>query len=468
MSRCERPFTKSEDQEVSKERRKSKRDVILSRIRSSETKRLKWKFKAFLEECKFKLVHDVFLESGAIRADFDDCWVLAWTDHVVSMENLSKMKPFQRVNHFPGMKEICNKDLLCQNMKKMRKVLPKSYNFFPLSFCLPEEKRYLIKYCEKKKSDVFIIKPDRNSQGVGIDLVKGMPDVKMYRNVVCQKYICKPLLMERFKFDLRLYVLLTSVSPLRIYIYKEGIVRLATIPYKKPNASNMNEKRMHLTNYAVNKHTGGKKSGSRKDVNCKKSLRDLDDLLTTLGISAKKVWLQIDGIIVKTIISALPTFQRLFRTAFPISTPVPSCFELLGFDILLDSSGKLYLLEVNRSPSLGTSSLLDKKMKKNLIKDILNMILLTPRQINLIKQEQHVKSVQRLTNPSMTRKLTDKERILTEYLEEKEIRMMGNFRKLYPVEDDDRYDEIYRMSFRLDSRNIDEFKNISLPKDKGK
>lgn len=45
--------------------------------------------------------------------------------------------------------------------------------------------------------------------------------------------------MDSFKLDLRTYVLVTSVNPLRIYVYKEGLVRLATVPYKKPSSSNM-------------------------------------------------------------------------------------------------------------------------------------------------------------------------------------------------------------------------------------
>ncbi|GIY64665.1 tubulin polyglutamylase TTLL6 [Caerostris darwini] len=425
------------------------------------------RFKAFLDECKFKLVHDVFWGLGAIKADYKDCWILAWTDGTQTMENYAKMEPFQRINHFPGMGEICKKDSLSNNMKRMKKLLPRSYSFYPLTFCLPDEAVALTRYCEHRQSEVFIIKPDRNCQGIGIDIVKGLPNIKKYRNVVCQKYICKPLLMNRFKFDLRLYVLITSISPLKIYIYKEGLVRLATVAYKKPNAKNLHKKKMHLTNYAINKHTDDQNSEEPSDCCCKKSLYDLDKLLISSGISTSKLWSSIDGIIVKTIFSALPVLEHLFSTAFPISRPISPCFELLGFDILLNNCGEPYLLEVNRSPSLGGSLPFDKELKQNLIRNVLNMVLLTPKQIHFLKQEQHLKSHCRLLNPNVTSSLTSRERIFAEIQEQKEIRMQGNFRMLYPVEDD-RYNEIRRMSFSLDSKNVDDSKTNSTAKDSPK
>ena len=50
--------------------------------------------------------------------------------------------------------------------------------------------------------------------------------------MVIQKYIQNPLLIQGLKFDLRIYVLLVSVEPLVIYIYKDGLTRLATEEYK--------------------------------------------------------------------------------------------------------------------------------------------------------------------------------------------------------------------------------------------
>jgi len=61
------------------------------------------------------------------------------------------------------------------------------------------------------------------------------------------------LLIEGLKFDLRLYVLLACCDPLRIFLYKDGLARLATIKYQKPNNNNIDKEYMHLTNYSINK-----------------------------------------------------------------------------------------------------------------------------------------------------------------------------------------------------------------------
>ena len=55
-----------------------------------------------------------------------------------------------------------------------------------------------------------------------------------------------------FKFDLRLYVAVTSFDPLRIYLYKEGLGRFASEPYLKGGAS-LDNLCVHLTNYKINK-----------------------------------------------------------------------------------------------------------------------------------------------------------------------------------------------------------------------
>ncbi len=64
------------------------------------------------------------------------------------------------------------------------------------------------------------------------------------------EYIKNPLLLNGFKFDLRIYVAITSVNPLRLYVYEEGLVRFATEKYSNADHKNVY---VHLTNYSINK-----------------------------------------------------------------------------------------------------------------------------------------------------------------------------------------------------------------------
>lgn len=68
-----------------------------------------------------------------------DNWDLYWTDLSISVERAKDMRRFQRVNHFPGMLEICRKDLLARNLNRMLRIFPKDYGFFPKTWCLPAE-----------------------------------------------------------------------------------------------------------------------------------------------------------------------------------------------------------------------------------------------------------------------------------------------------------------------------------------
>ena len=71
--------------------------------------------------------------------------------------------------------------------------------------------------------------------------------------MVASEYIDKPLLIDGYKFDLRVYVAITSINPLRIYMYEDGLARFDTQKYQAEYANIKTAKYVHLTNYSLNK-----------------------------------------------------------------------------------------------------------------------------------------------------------------------------------------------------------------------
>jgi tubulin polyglutamylase TTLL6/13 len=131
---------------------------------------------------------------------------------------------------------------------------------------------------------------------------------------VCQVYLHQPLLIDGYKFDMRIYTLITSCDPLRIYIFNEGIARFATQRYSPPSVENAQNVFMHLTNYSINKYSceflAGEKGSKRRTSN-------ITAWLTAQGFDAHLVWNEVDDVIIKTVITAAETLKREYKMCFP-------------------------------------------------------------------------------------------------------------------------------------------------------
>jgi hypothetical protein len=174
--------------------------------------------------------------------DFD----LWWSDLGIDSNFLAGLKSYQKVNHFPAMYQITRKTYLARNLKKMQKLFPDDFDFFPRSWCLPSEMSELARaqsLAYNKLTDhprvrkqpnrlpagfPMIVKPDCQSQGKGIFLTTEMEKISPTDVSIVQEYINDPLLINGLKFDMRVYVLVTSCDPLTIYVNREGLVRFAT------------------------------------------------------------------------------------------------------------------------------------------------------------------------------------------------------------------------------------------------
>jgi tubulin polyglutamylase TTLL6/13 len=168
-----------------------------------------------------------------ITRNDDADWDIIWLDGQLPPERMLRMKSHQKANHYPGMYALSRKNHLGRNLMKMMKLFPSDYRFFPRTWLLPYEMvDFKNNFNRRGKSHkAFIVKPEASSQGEGIFLTKTLKQIDPDDHCVAQEYIHKPYLIDELKFDLRIYVMVYGVDPLRIYLYKEGIARFATSIY---------------------------------------------------------------------------------------------------------------------------------------------------------------------------------------------------------------------------------------------
>jgi tubulin polyglutamylase TTLL4 len=96
------------------------------------------------------------------------------------------------------------------------------------------------------------LKPSNSSCGKGIRVVQGSNKISSKDDTIVSLYLDKPFLINGRKFDMRMYVVVTSFHPLRVYFYQDGLARFATENYSN-DPKVLKNKFVHLTNFSVNK-----------------------------------------------------------------------------------------------------------------------------------------------------------------------------------------------------------------------
>lgn len=316
-----------------------------------------------------------------------DSFLGSWCKHMLTSEFL-KLEEWRKVNHFPGSFHMGRKDKLWMrlNTAMMKFGIEDFGEFHPRTFVLPRDYEELRDYWSDSSSKLFIMKPPASSRGNGIKVINDISQIPSHAipqptgsnersTMIIQRYISNPCLLEnRQKFDLRIYVLLTSVDPLRVYVYKEGLVRFASSKYTIQE-DGIIDQYMHLTNYFINKNSIGYKINNDCD-----SLNGSKWTLTRFwrhleehypSVNTKQLWSKIIDIIVKTVISCESPMYKYSRQNCKNDY---TSYELFGFDIILDEDFKPWILEVNITPSLKSDSDLDAGVKYRVIKDMLNLV----------------------------------------------------------------------------------------------
>eukprot|EP01060_Flectonema_neradi_P005990 TRINITY_DN14005_c0_g1_i1.p1 TRINITY_DN14005_c0_g1~~TRINITY_DN14005_c0_g1_i1.p1 ORF type:complete len:853 (+),score=199.38 TRINITY_DN14005_c0_g1_i1:110-2668(+) len=362
-------------------------DLHRYRAAKRKTRRVKERVKVYVNLSSAKPA--VLSAANTLKLEFAplrDAANLLWTDRSLSVEAAkSLIDEKQRVNRFPGMRDLCNKVLFTQHLNRMQALFPDDFAFYPTTYCLPGDEDELSAVAPERKGrrkidpkkSTWIVKPSKGRQGAGIFLTQDLSELLGERRNpevqwVVQKYIDRPLLIDGLKFDLRLYVLVLCVDPLKIYLFDEGLARFATTPYKPLDSHSIHNAYMHLTNYSLNKESENfvPSQGTepeQEDGASKRTLKSVRAWLESQGHDSKAVWEKVNKLVVNCMLALQPSIQLNLEAIQKPGDDNYKCFQILGFDVMFDEDLKPWLLEVNASPSVSADSPIDLAVKIPLI-----------------------------------------------------------------------------------------------------
>uniref|UniRef100_A0A0N4ZKC5 Tubulin polyglutamylase TTLL4 n=1 Tax=Parastrongyloides trichosuri TaxID=131310 RepID=A0A0N4ZKC5_PARTI len=299
----------------------------------------------------------------------EDDWLGYWGRHWKSPK-YKALKPFQTMNHFPGAFHLGRKDRVWIHLKEMMdRQVNDNFYIMPFTYILPKDFEGAKQYLEENVNRKLILKPPASARGSGITLSNNISQISKDIPLVAQQYIEKPLLINDAKFDLRFYVFVPSLDPLRIYFYDDGLVRFASLPYSNC-PSTIDNKYVYLTNYSINKNA--QSEGHTNEPVPKWNMATFWEYLDEhYGKDTTKiVKYKIKDVATKAIIACE---SHIKAHADKHSSYLFNCHELFGMDIILDENLQPWLLEMNISPSLHSGTNLDREVKSPLAKDVMNM-----------------------------------------------------------------------------------------------
>ena len=175
--------------------------------------------------------------------------------------------------------------------------------------------------------------------------------------MLLQRLVESPLLVRGRKFSVRIYTVLVGD---RIFLSRDGLVKLAAEPYNDDDNSSKLNPRVHLTN-------SGRELEMEQQTLDILSVHGIDTLRSSLVHIVRTVMILYRESAVLTLpdqtfqgVAALPQLRaRLASLEIP---------KILGFDFVVDTSLQVWLVEINRFPGLEPRSSFDAAVKHNVVR----------------------------------------------------------------------------------------------------
>ena len=313
------------------------------------------------------------------KAQSGEAWDACWYTGMPDPEYFRNLGPQRKINHIPGNNALTVKSRLYRSLMDLRErtqwqeqgigPLTQRLDFVPRVYSMPEDYHAFQQAALDNPGKCWILKPKNAARGKGIRLVDDPANVPMESSWMVQEYVENPHTMHGRKYVLRLYVAVTSVAPLRVYLYRQGFAKLASAPYDEENADNPYS---YLTNPDVN--------ALNLDADVPVEFVDLDRYRAWLrdqGHDDEALFARVEDMVALTCLSAVEAMRERSRV---IGADTRGCYELLGIDCLVDHELKPWVLECNLSPSLDvcagpeSGGNIEEGVKGSMVEDLVSLV----------------------------------------------------------------------------------------------
>ncbi|XP_057337898.1 probable tubulin polyglutamylase ttll-15 [Microplitis mediator] len=299
-----------------------------------------WIFSKGKDESHLKHIIMILEKLGFRRGNNESNWDLLWAHDYpfrTLANNLKHLQKHQKVNHIPGCGFITNKvELSTTNIE-----------YLPASFRIPQDKEIFHDYIARNPHKSFVEKSNFH-RGISI---KRVDDINFDdKEVFIQEFIERPYLIDGYKFDIGIYTVITSVDPLRIYVYK-GDVLFRFCPHKY----------YPFDPEDIDKYTIGDDylpiwnipSLRKYYVDMGFSMKDsFDAYVKSRDEDPNSVWNKAYEAIQRVV---LKKEKQIADSMKQFNNNAEHFFELVRFDFIIDEDLNVFLMEANMSPNLSSA-----------------------------------------------------------------------------------------------------------------
>jgi len=358
----------------------------------------------YLNDSVYLQYPNLFASNGLIRSyniysDNNLIFCYRVIGYIIKNSSLFGLNKYQKIYRLLGSYQIFSKKSIYINYNEMNKKFNDDYNYMPDTYYYPQDKEFIDKKFmnyQLNLNDLWLVKPTNDYGGHGIKILESLIKIKQ-KQYMLSKYLTNLDLIKNKKYDLRLYVLITGLKPLRIYFNKEGLVRISSKNFTL-NKKSIQDKFVHLTNTGVNeKNKNFIKPNNTENENANIwNLYTYSKYLKKVNVDFQNIRNKINDIIIKSIISV---YKNLTIEQSRHNLNDMNFYAILGYDIIITKDYQPYLLEINEGPSMFYSNELERKIKNNLLADTLNLvgisifsknIIFKNRKNKMISVEDHV------------------------------------------------------------------------------